>query len=331
MQTWISSLPKCELHVHLEGAIPLPALWSILQRHGGDAEVPTPAALEQRFVYRDFPHFISTWVWKQGFLRDEADFICLAEAAARAWKAQNITYVEAHYSPTDGRHVGLTIGQLTRAVRTGLDRVQGITVRLICDVVRDTPPLQALRTVDAVAELGGLGVVGIGLGGSEHDYPPEPFAPVFERARSRGLRTTAHAGEAAGPQSVRGAVEALRVERLGHATRAIEDPDLMELLALRRIPLELCPLSNVRTGAVPSLDRHPVAEYLRMGLPVTINTDDPAMFNTTLAGEFLALHQTHGLTRTDVARLLGNAIEASWMDDTEKARRHRELDAALRT
>jgi len=329
MRTWIASLPKSELHVHLEGAIPLPALWSILQRHGGDPDIPNPTALAQRFIYRDFPHFIETWVWKQGFLREEEDFICLAEAAAREWKAQNITYVEAHYTPTDGRHFGLTIAQLTQAVRTGLDRVGGVTVRLICDVVRDTPPAQALRTVDEVADLRTLGIVGIGLGGSEHDYPPEPFAPVFERARARGLRTTAHAGEAAGPQSVRGAVEALRVDRLGHAARAVEDPDLMQLLIRQRIPLELCPISNVRTGAVPSLDRHPVAEYFHLGLPVTINTDDPAMFNTTLEGEFLALHQVHGFTRPDIARLLRNAIDASWMDDTEKARRHGQLDAAV--
>ncbi len=329
MLTWITSLPKCELHVHLEGAIPIPALWDILQRHGGDPDTPDLDALERRFAYRDFPHFIDTWIWKQGFLRDEADFTWLAEAAAREWHAQNIAYVEAHYSPTDMRDSGLTVGQVTQAVRAGLDRVQGITVRLVCDVVRDSPIARALRTVDEAAEVRHLGVIGIGLGGSEHDYPPEPFAPVFERARSLGLRTTAHAGEAAGPDSVRGAVEALRVDRLGHATHAVEDPALLDLLARRRIPLELCPISNLRTGAVPSLDRHPVAQYFRMGLPVTINTDDPPMFNTTLAGEFLALHEVHGFTRADVAQLLRNAIDASWMEDSDKTRRHRELDAAL--
>ena len=154
------------------------------------------------------------------------------------------------------------------------------------------------------------------------------FAPVFARARALGLHTTAHAGEAAGPQSVRGALELLQAGRIGHATRAIEDPGLVELLAREQTPLELCPISNLRTGAVPSLETHPVRTYFERGLKVTLNTDDPPMFNTTLTGEFVALHEVHGFTREDLLTLLHNALDASWMRDSDKARRHLELDQA---
>jgi adenosine deaminase len=330
LATWIDSLPKSELHVHLEGSIPLWALFEILTRHGGDPEVPDLQALERRFAYRDFPHFLAMWTWKHGFLRDAEDFAFLAEAAAREWLAQNITYVEAHYSPTDASQTGLSVGELTRAVRRGLDRVVGVEVRLICDVVRDSPIPRALRTAEEAAELQDLGVVGIGLGGPEHSHPPEPFAPVFARARALGLHTTAHAGEAAGPESVRGAVEVLQAGRIGHATRAIEDPGLVELLAREQTPLELCPISNLRTGAVPSLESHPVRTYFERGLKVTLNTDDPPMFNTTLTGEFVALHEVHGFTREDLLTLLHNALDASWMRDSDKTRRHLELDQAAR-
>jgi adenosine deaminase len=322
---WFDAVPKVELHVHLEGAIPLPALFELVRKYDAGAG-GTLADLEARFRYRDFPHFIETWVWKNGFLRELDDFAFVAEAAARAMRAQHVLYAEAFCSPPDFAARGLPVGGIIEAIRRGLERVPGIAVNLVPDLVRDCGPHQAGQTLHAIAEVKVAGVIGIGIGGSEHAYPPAPFAAVFERARDLGFRTSAHAGEAAGPSSVRDALEALRVDRIGHGTRAAEDPTLVEMLAARQVPLEMCPISNVRTGVVPDLAAHPIRMFFDRGLLVTVNTDDPAMFDTSLAREYRALARVHGFTRADICALIENAVRASWLADGAKA----ELLATLR-
>jgi adenosine deaminase len=210
------------------------------------------------------------------------------------------------------------VGELAAAVRTGLDRVAGIEIGLIVDLVRDTGPGRAMRTLAEAAEVRGLGVVGIGIGGSEHDFPPEPFAPVYRRARELGLHTTVHAGEAAGPASVWGALS-LEPERIGHGTRAAEDPRLVEYLAANRIPLEMCPVSNVRTAVVPSVNAHPIGQFFAAGIPVTVNTDDPAMFGTSLALEYALLIEQLGFTPDGIRTLVVNAVNASWLPEGRRA------------
>lgn len=319
MHTWLQQLPKVELHVHLEGAIPLDTLWHLMVQYGGDPSVPTPDALADKFTYSDFPHFIQTWVWKNKFIRTPADFTVIAAAVARDWAAQHIHYVEAHYSPTDFARHGLAIGDITRAIRVGLDQVPEIRVQLIADVVRDSSVAQAMHTLETVAELKEYGVVGIGLGGSEQSHPPEKFTSVFARARQLGMRTSVHAGEAAGAQSVWGAINALKAERIGHATRAVEDRTLLEYFVKSQIPLECNPISNVRTGVVASVAAHPVGEYIARGMHVTINTDDPKMFNNTLVDEYAALMQEFALSPADVCQLVDNAIAAAFLSDVEKS------------
>lgn len=326
-QAWLASLPKVELHIHLEGAIPLPTLWQLVQQYGGDSDVTSIADLEQRFTYSDFPHFIATWVWKNRFIRTYADFTVIAEAVARDLASQNIRYVESHYSPTDFARHGLEIGEITRAIRTGLDRVPDITINLIADVVRDSPIERAMRTVETVAELKQYGVIGIGLGGSEQSHPPAPFAPVFARARQLGLRTTAHAGEAAGAESIWGALRDLQAERIGHAARANEDPALVEYLRTQQIPLEMCPISNLRTGVYGDISQHPVADFIARGMLVTINTDDPKMFNNTMVDEYALLMERFGLHEHHICTLIDNAITASWLDDEAKSRLRQEFRA----
>lgn len=319
MHTWLQQLPKVELHVHLEGAIPLDTLWQLMMQYGGDPSVPTLDALMHKFTYSDFPHFIQTWVWKNRFIRTPADFTVIATAVARDWAAQHIHYVEAHYSPTDFARHGLAIGDITRAIRAGLAQVPEIRVQLIADVVRDSSVAQAMHTLESVAELKEYGVVGIGLGGSEQAHPPEKFASVFARARQLGMRTSVHAGEAAGAQSVWGAINALKAERIGHATRAVEDRTLLDYFVNSQLPLECNPISNVRTGVVTSVAAHPVGEYIARGMHVTINTDDPKMFNNTLVDEYAALMQDFALQPADVCRLIDNAIDAAFLSDVEKS------------
>src|SRR5688572_2265378 len=178
-------LPKVELHLHLEGAIPLPCLWQLIEKYGGDTSVRDMEALAAKFTYRDFNHFIQTWVWKNRFLREYEDFQFISAAVARDLAAQNIVYAEVFYSPADFRSHRLDAQRLTEAIRRGLDRVPEIQIALITDFVRDFGPEQAQHTLDAVCEVSAaLGVIGIGIGGSEHRFPPELFAPVYERARA---------------------------------------------------------------------------------------------------------------------------------------------------
>jgi len=317
---WFERVPKVELHLHLEGAIPYPALWDLIQKYGGAPDLPDLEALKQKFVFRDFPHFIAMWTWKNHFLREYEDFTFIAEAVARDLARQNIRYVEAFYSPVDFARHGLRVQPLTAAIRTGLARVSEVDVGLIMDFVRDLGPETAARTLDEVVEVRDQGVIGVGIGGSEQLYPPEPFAEVYARARALGFHTTAHAGEAAGAASIWGALHALHAERIGHGTRAAEGPALLDHLAAQAIPLEMCPLSNVRTGVVPALVEHPARRYFAHGILVTINTDDPKMFGNSLAEEFMLLEQVLGFSHDDIRTLILNGIRASWMPEAQQVR-----------
>ncbi|HQE93936.1 MAG TPA: adenosine deaminase [Anaerolineae bacterium] len=317
---WFERIPKVELHLHLEGAIPYSALWDLVQKYGGDPALPDLAALKEKFIFRDFPHFIDTWIWKNQFLREYEDFTFVAAAVAHDLAEQNIRYAEAFYSPVDFAQYGLQVQLLTEAIRAGLARVPAITVNLIADLDRDFGPRRAARTLVEVYEVRDLGVIGIGIGGSEQRYPPEPFANVYATARELGFHTTAHAGEAAGAASIWGALRALHVERIGHGVRAAEDPALLDYLVEHAIPLEMCPLSNVRTGVIPSLDEHPARRYFEHGILVTISTDDPKMFGNTLAEEYALLEQRLGFSRNDTRSLMLNSIDAAWLPETHKER-----------
>ncbi|MDA1190389.1 MAG: adenosine deaminase [Candidatus Poribacteria bacterium] len=316
--SWHDSVPKVELHVHLEGSIPHVALWEILRKYGGDPSVPTLDSLRERFEYRDFPHFLRVWMWKHSFLREYDDFTCLSEAVARDFARQNIRYAEVFYSPTDARGFHLEIGRLTEAIRVGLDRVPEIRVDLVADLVRNMGPDLGRQTLDAVAEVREFGVIGIGIGGSEHLFPPGPFADVYDKAREYGFRTSVHAGEAAGADSVRNAIRALNPDRIGHGTRAVEDPSVMDELAERQIPVELCPISNVRTNVVPSIEAHPARRFFERGIPISVNTDDPAMFGNSLADEYRALEGALGFSRDETRAVILSAVETSWLPDSDK-------------
>jgi adenosine deaminase len=316
--SWFERVPKVELHLHLEGAIPHDALWELVQKYGGHPSVPDLEALVHRFEYRDFAHFIETWIWKNGFLREYEDFTFIAEAVARDLAGQNIRYVEAFFSPSDFFHHGLGTQRLTEAIRTGLSRVPEVEVALVADLVRDSGPEKAAVTLAEVNEVRDLGVVGIGMGGSEQAFPPEPFEAVYEKARQLGFHTSAHAGEAAGAASIWGAIRSLRVDRIGHGTRAKEDESLLDYLAEHRIPLEMCPISNVRTGVVDSLEEHPVRRYFERGIIVTINTDDPKMFGNSLAEEFMLLEGKLGFSRDEIRSCILQGIQAAWLPEDRK-------------
>jgi adenosine deaminase len=289
-----------------------------MQKYGGDPAVPNLEALQRKFQYRDFPHFIETWVWKNRFLREYEDFTLIAEAVAKNLVRQNVKYAEMFYTPSDFFRHDLEVQRLTAAIRSGLGRVKQIEIGLILDFCRDRGPENADRNLDAVKEVKQLGVIGVGIGGSEQNYPPEPFAGVYEKARQLGFHTGAHAGEAAGPESIWGAIRSLKVERIGHGTRAIEDETLVRYLAEKQIPLECCPLSNVRTGVVKSIEAHPVKKFFDAGLLVTVNTDDPAMFGNSLAQEYQRLEERLGFSQDEVRKVILNGVKAAWLSNDRK-------------
>ena len=309
--------PKVELHLHLEGAIPPEALWSLVQAYG-DPATPTLEAMTDRFEYRDFAHFIETWQWMLPFIRTPDDWTAVAEAVATSLAGQNIIYAEASISPTDFRQHGLPLADIATAVRRGLDRVEGTRVNLLVDLVRDTGPARCARTLEEVIEVAGeAGVVGITIGGSEHGFPPGPYAGVYRRADDAGLGRSAHAGEAGGPENVWSALRDLGVDRVGHGVRSVEDPALVEHLLAEAIPLELCPTSNIRTGVVSSWSQHPVIELIERGARVTINSDDPTYFACSIAGD---LRQVAELTALDVERHTMYAVDAAFADEATKRR-----------
>lgn len=324
---WFEAIPKVELHVHLEGAIPHEALWELIRKYGGDPSAPDLEALRRRFAYRDFGHFIETWSWKNRFLREYDDFTHIAELTARDFAGQNIRYVEMFFSPSLFARRGLEVQRIAEAVRAGLDRVPEVEISLIADLVRDYGPDIESETLDRLKETKSLGVIGIGIGGSEQEFPPDAFAAVYEQARNHGFRTTVHAGEAAGPESIWAALNTLRPDRVGHGARAFEDERLVRHLAEECIPVEACPVSNVRTGVVESVSRHPIRGYFLQGVLLSVNTDDPKMFDTALAAELRLLCNEGGFSRDDIRELVRQGIESSWLPPGRKKELERDFQS----
>ncbi len=316
--TWFSQLPKVELHVHLEGAIPHRALFDLIRKYGGDPSIPDVTALEKRFEYKNFAQFIEAWAWKNRFLREYDDFSHIAELTARNLASQNIRYAEMFFSPSLFIRHGLEVQEITRAVRMGLSRVPEIEISLIADLVRDYGPESEMATLHRLNEVKGEGIIGVGIGGSEHEFPPEPFGALFDKARLMGFRVNAHAGESMGPESIWGAIRHLHAERIGHGTSAHRDPGLLDYLADHRIPLELCPGSNVCTGIVRSVKEHPIRQYFEHGLIISVNTDDPKMFGTSLDREYESLVRECGFTKHEICRLILLGIESSWLPEDRK-------------
>lgn len=311
-------IPKVELHLHLEGAIPHNAQWELIQKYGGDPSVPDIHALAQKFKYRDFTHFVETWDWRNQYLREYEDFTFIAEMVARDLAQQNIRYAEVFFSAPDFKHSGLITQKLAEAIRAGISRVPEIEIALVADLVRDSGPEKAAITLKEITEVKNSGIVGIGIGGTEHRFPSSLFKNVYETARQSGFYTSAHAGETVGPESIWDTICALHVDRIGHGTRAVEDEYLLNYLVEHAIPLEICPTSNLRIGVIRKEDEHPVRRFFERGIIVTVNTDDPKMFGTSLKEEYRLLATHLGFTCDEICSLILQGIRASWLPEIKK-------------
>ena len=285
------TFPKIELHVHLEGTVRPETLLEIARRNDYALPADTAEGLASLYDYRDFAHFIEIWILTTNALQKRDDFRQVVVDYANEAAGYGAVYLEAIFSPAERVRRGVDWDEMFGGYCDGAEEARelhGVEVRLTPDIFRGATQEEAEQVVGYSAKHRDRGVVAVGLGGLEADFPPELYAPVFELVREQGLGSVPHAGEVAGPASVRGALDALGADRIRHGFRAAEDPALVDELRDRGIVLDVCPVSNVRTGAVPSLEEHPLRELAAAGVRCSINTDDPAMFDTDLEREYRA-------------------------------------------
>lgn len=334
----LRTLPKVQLHCHLEGTLRARTFIDLARRHGvaltyhrGQAPSVAPVvdADDPEGVYRfeNFQEFLMTFAAVSRALAEPDDYGRLAAEYVEDALAHNVAHAEVFISPSVWQffHPQIDVRACMGAMRDAFDAAKSqLEVLLIADVTRNFGAESAMQTARMAVDLQDVGVVGVGLGGDEARFPAEMFEDVYAFARKEGLRTVAHAGEAAGAQSVHAAVEVLGAERIGHGIRALEDPGVVEMLAKRRIPLEVCPTSNMLTGVAPRGEPHPLVQLDAAGCVVTIDADDPALFGTTITDEYAYVLEIAGLEA--VLRFAANAVDASFAAPERKAALHRRLE-----
>ncbi|HEX7183504.1 MAG TPA: adenosine deaminase [Thermoanaerobaculia bacterium] len=322
LDLFLLRMPKVELHVHLEGSMRPAVLLELARRNGVELPAQDEAGLKKWFRFPDFEHFVQVYLTCSRALRKPEDFQLLAGDFLAEQAYQNVVYSEVHFTIAthlaNGANGGEVLDALGEAVAEA-ERNFGVTMRLIPDVVRNVGPQVADRTLEWALAGRGRGVVALGLSGSEDRFPNEPFREHFETARREGLRRVAHAGENAGPESIRSVLAVCGAERIGHGVRAVEDPSLVEELRDRGIPLEVCPTSNLCLGIVPDMASHPFDRLYRSGCQVTVHSDDPAFFSTNLTREYLRLHQAFGYSAAELAGLSLAALRHSFLPEDERA------------
>jgi len=311
------SLPKAELHLHLEGAIAPATLLELRKRHGKES---TLGEIEQLYRYQDFPGFLQAFKTVTEDLQTGEDYELITYRLMERLHAQNILHAEVYVS------VGVCLWRkqdfaaiferLERGRMRG-ERDFGISLLWIFDAVRQFGPEAAKEVFDLAIRYRQRNVAAVGIGGDEQKAPPELFRDTYAYAAGNGLHLTAHAGECAGPESIWGALN-LRAERIGHGLTAGDDPELVDELATRQTPIEICVTSNVRTGCCQSLESHPVRRYFDHGMMITLNSDDPAMFSTSLTREYQLAQDTFGFTDEHLRELARNSFEASFLPAEKK-------------
>jgi adenosine deaminase len=319
---YVRDMPKVELHVHLEGSIRPATLLTLAERNGVALPAQDLEGLRAFYRFTDFDHFIRVYMTISGCLQTVADFSLIAHEFGADMARQKIRYAEVTFTPhTNVVNTGLSFDEILAGLNEGRKRARaefGVEFRWVLDIARMDPDSrhQVARWAASAVD---RGVVGFGLGGSERDYPPEWFADAFDVAREAGLHSVPHAGEVAGPESIWGALDLLGAERIGHGVRSVEDPALVDHLRERQIPLEVCPTSNLCLGVYATYEAHPVRWLWDQGLYVTVNSDDPPMFNTDLVREYQALADHLGFTATELEGLSLNALRASFLPAGRKA------------
>ncbi len=322
IEEYIARLPKAELHLHLEGTVDPETLWTLAERRRTPLFEAGRAALEAVYQTGDFTSFLGAFKVVCQHLQEPEDYELITYNALRRLAEQNVHYAEVSVSAGVILWKQQDLPSLMEGIEAGYLRARqdcGIRAQWIFDAVRHFGTDHVRTVAQAAVALQDRGVIGFGIGGDERRAPAELFGDVFAYARSEGLRLVAHAGETAGPESVWAALRVLGVERIGHGLTAAGDPELVQHLAEKQVPVELNVTSNVRTGCLREATLHPVRRYFDAGLLVTLNSDDPALFGTDLNQEYLLAHRTFGFGRGELTRLAENSFRASFLPAGEKA------------
>jgi aminodeoxyfutalosine deaminase len=330
LSEFIAALPKVELHVHLVGSAPLETVLGLARRHP-DRGVPVEEVHLRRFYqFTDFAHFIDVYIAVNSLVRTADDVEDLVVGVARGLAAENVRYAELTVTPDSHLLMGIEPDGVAEALTNARTRAMaehGVSLAWVYDIPGELGLASGERTIEWVERFAPAGSVGFGLGGPEIGVPRPQFADVFARARAIGLASVPHAGETTGPQTIRDAIDDLGAVRIGHGIAAAQDPALMRYLAEHDIALEVCPTSNVCTRAVESLAEHPFPILRAAGVPLTLNSDDPGMFDTTLNAEYGIAGTTFGLTRGELADLARAGVRYSFADAATKAAVAAEIDA----
>jgi len=325
---FIRQLPKAELHLHLEGAVEPATLLELRRLHGENA---TLAETEALYRYNDFQSFLMAFKEVSGHLRTPEDYELATYRLMQQLKKENVLHAEVYVA------VGVCLyrKQDFAAIFEGLERGRargarefGVSLLWVFDATRHFGVEEAQKVFELAARYQSRHVVGVGIGGDEQKAPPELFRGVYAYAEDQGLRLTAHAGETGPAESIWGALN-LHAERIGHGLSAAQDADLIEELAYRQIPVEICVTSNLRTGCCKTAADHPVKSYFDQGVMVTLNTDDPALFGTSLAQEYQLAQETFGFTDEHLRELARNSFEASFLPAEKKLELLSLFDAAV--
>jgi adenosine deaminase len=320
---FIRRMPKVELHIHLEGAIEPATLLRLAECNKVKLPADTVEGLRSWYQFVDFAHFVEIYLTIQSCLRTADDFSSIAYELGQDMARQTILYREATVTPYTHliQEKGLAAEDIISGLEDGRRRARrdfGVEMSWVLDIHRNLPPPAGEVTAQLVLDWADRGVVALGLGGDEANAPAGPFASHFARVKAAGLHSNPHAGELAGPESVWSALRDLGAERIGHGVRSVEDPHLLAYLKDAQIPLEINPTSNVCLNVYRSFEQHPIVHLLRMGLSVTVNSDDPPLFNTTLTQEYEQLAAVFGLGEDDIRQIVLNSVRSTFLPTTEK-------------
>ncbi|GGO83124.1 adenine deaminase [Marinobacterium nitratireducens] len=328
MEHFLSSMPKAELHMHLEGSLEPELMFALANRNGIELPWDTVDQVRAAYDFGNLQDFLDIYYQGAGVLQTEQDFYDLTWAYLKQCETQNVIHTEPFFDPQThtarGIDIGVQIRGITGALQHGREQL-GISSRLILSFLRHLSEEEAFTTLEQALPYRDS-FVAVGLDSSEAGHPPAKFQRVFEKALAEGFLTVAHAGEEGPPEYVYQALDLLRVSRIDHGVRAAEDPALIERLIAEQMPLTVCPLSNVRLRVFPSLDQHNILEMLARGVKVTVNSDDPAYFGGYIAENFVEMHRQLGLNRDQAVALSRNAFESAFVSDGEKAALIKRLD-----
>ena len=325
------SLPKAELHVHIEGTFEPAQIFEFAKRNNVALSFPNVAALQQAYNFTDLQSFLNVYYAAMAALITERDFEELTEAYLRRAQAQGVKHAEIFFDPQAHLDRGLSFDTVVNGIWAALGSSEsefGITTSLIMCFLRDKTAESAMQTLE-LALPHRERIIGVGLDSAELGNPPSKFKAVFDRARAEGFLTVAHAGEEGPPEYVWEALELLKVSRVDHGVRSLEDPKLVQHLAETKIPLTVCPLSNVRLRVVDRMQDHPLKRMMDAGLRVTVNSDDPAYFGGYVADNYIAVFEPLRLTNDDLVLFARNSFEASFIGDETKRRLIASIDDAL--